>query len=126
MLVDEWGAGRKVEPGTNPGFLYQQNSLRDALVAAITLNIFNNHCDRIKMANIAQTVNVLQAMILTKGDKMILTPTYHVFDMYKVHHDVTLLPVELKCADYQFGGEKIPALNVSVSRDKFRVIASFS
>ena len=118
MLVDEWGAWHKVEPGTNPGFLYQQNSLRDALVAAVTFNIFNNHCDRVKMANIAQTINVLQAMILTKGEKMILTPTYHVFDMYKVHHDATLLPVELECGDYQFGDEKIPALNVSASRDK--------
>ncbi|MHC4640240.1 MAG: alpha-N-arabinofuranosidase [Planctomycetota bacterium] len=118
MLVDEWGAWHKVEPGTNPGFLYQQNSLRDALVAAVTFNIFNNHCDRVKMANIAQTVNVLQAMILTKEEKMILTPTYHVFDMYKVHQDATLLPVELECADYQFEDEKIPALNVSASRDK--------
>ena len=118
MLVDEWGAWHHVEPGTNPGFLYQQNSLRDALVAGITLNIFNNHCDRVKMANIAQTVNVLQAMILTKGEKMILTPTYHVFDMYKVHQDATLLPVELECGDYQFGDEKIPTLNVSASRDK--------
>ena len=118
MLVDEWGAWHKVEPGTNPRFLYQQNSLRDALVAGLTLNIFNNHCDRVKMANIAQTINVLQAMILTKGEKMILTPTYHVFNMYKVHHDATMLPVDLKCADYQFGNEKIQALNVSASRDK--------
>jgi alpha-N-arabinofuranosidase len=70
------------------------------------------------MANIAQTVNVLQAMILTKEEKMILTPTYHVFEMYKVHHDATLLPVELQCGDYQFGDEKIPALNVSASKDK--------
>jgi alpha-N-arabinofuranosidase len=118
MLVDEWGAWHQVEPGTNPGFLYQQNSLRDALVAGITLNIFNHHCDRVKMANIAQTVNVLQAMILTKEEKMILTPTYHVFDMYKVHQDGTLLPVELNCGDYQFGDEKIPSLSVSASRDK--------
>ncbi|MBA7634902.1 Intracellular exo-alpha-L-arabinofuranosidase 2 [subsurface metagenome] len=118
MIVDEWGAWHQVEPGTNPGFLYQQNSLRDALVAGLTLNIFNNHCDRVKMANIAQTVNVLQAMILTKGEKMILTPTYHVFEMYKVHHDVRLLPVELQCNDYQFGNSKIPALNVSASKDK--------
>jgi alpha-N-arabinofuranosidase len=70
------------------------------------------------MANIAQTVNVLQAMILTKDEKMILTPTYHVFEMYKVHHDATLLPIELQCRDYQFGGEQIPALNVSASKDK--------
>ena len=118
MIVDEWGAWHQVEPGTNPGFLYQQNSLRDALVAGVSLNIFNNHCDRVKMSNIAQTVNVLQAMILTKDEKMILTPTYHVFEMYKVHHDATLLPIELQCGDYQFGNEQIPALNVSASKDK--------
>jgi len=118
MIVDEWGAWHAVEPGTNPRFLYQQNTLRDALVAGLTLNTFNNHCDRVKMANIAQTVNVLQAMILTKDEKMIVTPTYHVFEMYKVHHDGMLLPVELQCEDYRFGDQQIPALNVSASRDK--------
>ena len=118
MIVDEWGAWHEVEPGTNPRFLYQQNTLRDALVAGVTLNIFNNHCDRVKMANIAQTINVLQAMILTKDEKMILTPTYHVFELYKVHYDATMLPVDLQCKDYKFGDEKIPALNVSASRDK--------
>ena len=118
MILDEWGAWHAVEPGTNPRFLYQQNTLRDALVAGVTLNILNNHCDRVKMANIAQTVNVLQAMILTKGEKMVLTPTYHVFEMYKIHHDATMLPVDLKCNDYQFGDEKIPALNVSASKDR--------
>ncbi len=118
MIVDEWGAWHQVEPGTNPGFLYQQNSLRDALVAAITLNIFNNHCDRVKMANIAQTVNVLQAMILTKDEKMILTPTYHVFEMYAPHHGATLIPVQLTCDDYRFRNDRIPALNVSASRDE--------
>ena len=94
-MFDEWGAWHAVEPGTNPGFLYQQNSLRDAMVAGLTLNIFNNHCDRVKMANIAQTVNVLQAMILTDGAKMVLTPTYFVYYLYTVHHDATLLPTEL-------------------------------
>jgi len=118
LVVDEWGAWHEVEPGTNPRFLYQQNSLRDALVAGVTLNIFNNHCDRVKMACIAQTVNVLQAMILTRDEKMILTPTYHVFEMYKVHQDATLLPLELQCNDYQFGNERISALNVAASRDK--------
>ena len=78
----------------------------------------NNHCDRVKMANIAQTVNVLQAMVLTKGEKMILTPTYHVFEMYTVHHDATLLPIELQCNDYKFGEKTIPALNASASQDK--------
>ncbi|RPI20327.1 MAG: alpha-N-arabinofuranosidase, partial [Acidobacteria bacterium] len=92
LAVDEWGTWYDVEPGTNPGFLYQQNTLRDALVAAINLNIFNNHCSRVRVANIAQMINVLQAVILTRDDKLILTPTYHVFDLYKVHHDATLLP----------------------------------
>lgn len=117
LIVDEWGIWHDVEPNTNPGFLYQQNTLRDAFVAAITLNIFNRHSDRVRMANIAQTVNVLQAMILTKAKQMLLTPTYHVFDMYKVHQDAWLLPIDLKCSDYQFENEKIPSLNCSASRD---------
>ena len=91
MSIDEWGTWYDVEPGTNPGFLYQQSTMRDALVAGINLNIFNKHCDRVKMANIAQLVNVLQAVILTEGDKMIKTPTYHVFNMYKYHQDGELL-----------------------------------
>jgi alpha-L-arabinofuranosidase len=118
MFVDEWGAWHAVEPGTNPGFLYQQNSLRDALVAATTLNIFNNHCDRVKMANIAQMVNVLQAMILTDKEKMLLTPTYHVFEMYAVHQDAKRLPIDLQSGDYELGSEKIAAVNVSASRDE--------
>jgi alpha-N-arabinofuranosidase len=118
LIVDEWGSWHAVEPGTNPGFLYQQNSLRDALVAGLTLNIFNQHCDRVRMSNIAQTNNVLQAMVLTQGEKMVLTPTYHVFEMYKVHHDATYLPAELRCGDYQFEQEQIPALSVSASRDR--------
>ncbi|MBC7960523.1 MAG: alpha-N-arabinofuranosidase, partial [Vallitaleaceae bacterium] len=91
LIVDEWGSWYDVEPGTNPGFLYQQNSMRDAMIAGINLNLFNKHSDRICMANIAQTVNVLQAVVLTEGEKMVLTPTYHVFDLYKVHQDATLL-----------------------------------
>ena len=93
LIIDEWGTWYDVEPGNNPGFLYQQNSLRDALVAGINFNIFNNNAERIHMANIAQTVNVLQAVILTDGPQMLLTPTYHVFDMYKVHQDAVKLPV---------------------------------
>jgi alpha-N-arabinofuranosidase len=118
MMVDEWGIWHNVEPGANPGFLYQQNTLRDALVAAISLNIFNQHCDRVQMANIAQMINVLQAMALTDKEKLLLTPTYHVFEMFTPHQDATLLPVELQCADYAMGAEKIPGLNASVSRDK--------
>jgi alpha-N-arabinofuranosidase len=117
MIVDECGTWFDSEPGSTPGFLYQQNTLRDALVAGITLNIFNQHADRVKMANIAQAINVLQAMILTDKEKMIVTPTYHVFEMFTVHHDATLLPVELKCPDYSYDGNGIPGVSVSASRD---------
>jgi alpha-N-arabinofuranosidase len=118
MIVDEWGAWHAVEPGTNPGFLYQQNTIRDALVAGLTLNIFNQYCERVRMANIAQTVNVLQALVLTDGPKMLLTPTYHVFEMYAVHHDATMLPIEIKSATYSHAAEDIPAVSASASRDK--------
>ena len=91
MIVDEWGTWHDVEQGTNPGFLYQQNTMRDAIVAGMTLNIFNKNSDRVKMANIAQTVNVLQSVILTDGEEMLLTPTYHIFKMYKSHQENTLL-----------------------------------
>jgi alpha-N-arabinofuranosidase len=117
LVVDEWGIWTDAEPGTNPGFLYQQNSLRDALLAATTLNIFNNHCDRVKMANLAQTVNVLQSLILTDKDKMLLTPTYHIFDLYKVHQDAKYLPVKLNSPDYEFDGKRIPAVSISASQD---------
>ena len=85
LVVDEWGTWFDVEPGTNPGFLYQQNTIRDAMVAAVTLNIFNRHCDRVIMANLAQTVNVLQSVLLTEGDRVVLTPTFHVFDLFRAH-----------------------------------------
>ena len=118
LIVDEWGGWYDVEPGTNGAFLYQQNTMRDAMIAGTTLNIFNNHCDRVKMANLAQVINVLQAVILTEGNKMILTPTYHVMEMYTVHHEATLLPVELKSNNYTMGAEKLPAVSVSASKDK--------
>ena len=117
LVVDEWGTWYKVEPGTNPGFLYQQNTMRDAVAAACNLNIFNNHCDRVRMANIAQVVNVLQAMILTKGDKMILTPTYYVFDLYKVHQDAMMVSVNVSTSNYVYNGDKLPAINCSASID---------
>lgn len=117
LAVDEWGIWTNVEPGTKEAWLYQQNSLRDALVAASTLNIFNNHCDRVRMANLAQTVNVLQALVLTQGNQMLLTPTYHVFDMFKTHHDAKWLPVQFASPDYSIGTEKIPAVNISASQD---------
>lgn len=91
LIVDEWGSWLAVEPGTNPGFLYQQNTIRDAMVAAITLNIFHKHAERVYMANIAQTVNVLQSMILTEGEKMVKTPSYYVFELYKKHQDGELI-----------------------------------
>lgn len=118
MVIDEWGGWYEVEKGTNPGFLYQQNTLRDAMVAGMTLNIFNNNADRVRLANIAQTVNVLQAVVLTEGAKMILTPTYHVFEMYNVHHDALLLPVHVKTQSYQMGNEQLPAISASASKDK--------
>ncbi|MGC4104344.1 alpha-N-arabinofuranosidase [Ferruginibacter sp.] len=117
LVVDEWGIWTDVEPGTNPGFLYQQNSLRDALIAGTTLNIFNNHSDRVRMANLAQTVNVLQSIVLTKGDKMLLTPTYYIFDMYKVHMDAKKLNINFKSPDYTIDDKTIPALNISASQD---------
>ena len=115
LIVDEWGNWFTVEPGTNPGFLYQQNSLRDALVAGINLNLFNNHADRVKMANIAQTVNVLQSVILTKEDEMVLTPTYYVFKMYSVHQDAMLIPINLETENYELNGISVPAVNASAS-----------
>ena len=114
LIVDEWGTWYDVEPGTNPGFLYQQNTMRDALVAAATLNIFNRHSDRVIMANLAQLVNVLQSVILTEGEQMVLTPTYHVFDLYKGHQDATLLGCYVETE--KVGGEHgIPNLTVSAS-----------
>jgi alpha-L-arabinofuranosidase len=118
LVVDEWGNWFKVEPGTNEGFLYQQNSLRDAITAAIHLNIFNQNADRVKVANLAQIVNVLQSVILTKDDKMVLTPTYYVFRMMKVHQEAQLLNIDLRCEDYVFNGKKIPAISASASVDK--------
>lgn len=117
LVIDEWGTWYDVEPGTNPGFLYQQNTIRDALVAGISLNIFNNHCDRVRMANIAQTINVLQAMALTEGEKLVLTPTYHVFEMYKEHQGASLLPSFVDCGTYSFNGEEIPRISCSASSD---------
>lgn len=117
LIVDEWGAWYDVESGTHPRFLYQQNSLRDALIAAQHLHIFHDHRDRVRMANIAQTVNVLQAMILTDGPRMVCTPTYHVFEMLRVHQDATFLPVSLSpIPEYTHGDRSIPAVNASASR----------
>jgi alpha-N-arabinofuranosidase len=116
LVVDEWGTWYDGEP-KGPGGLYQQNTLRDALVAAVTFNVFQNHADRVRMANIAQMVNVLQSMVLTRGDKIVLTPTYYVFQMYKVHRDATALPLDFKSPVYSFNGVDVPMLTASASRD---------
>ncbi|MGE5419878.1 MAG: alpha-N-arabinofuranosidase [Chloroflexota bacterium] len=118
LVVDEWGNWFQVEPGTNPGFLYQQNTMRDAVTAAIHLNIFNQHADRVKVANLAQMVNVLQSVILTKEDKMVLTPTYHIFRMFRVHQEAQLLTTDLKCENYTVEKRQIPAISASASVDK--------
>jgi alpha-N-arabinofuranosidase len=116
LYVDEWGAWYDVEPGTNPGFLFQQNTLRDALLAGLNLNIFHSHADRVRMTNIAQMINVLQAMVLTDKEKMLVTPTYHVFEMYKPFQNATLLPAELTTPEYKHGDVAIPAVSVSAAR----------
>lgn len=118
MIIDEWGTWFEVEPGTNPGFLYQQNTMRDALVAGIHLNIFNKHCDRVKMANLAQVVNVLQAVILTEGERMLKTPTWHVFHMYRYHQDGELLESFLETGETGMEDCRIPDMTESVSEDK--------
>jgi alpha-L-arabinofuranosidase len=117
LMVDEWGTWYDAEPGRDMGALYQQNTLRDAVVAGINLNIFNRHADRVRMANIAQMVNVLQAMILTDRERMVLTPTYHVFRMYRVHQGATLVPSELTAPEYRAGEASVPSLSASASRD---------
>ena len=122
LVVDEWGGWYDVEKGANPGFLYQQNTIRDAMIAGVTLNIFNNHADRVRVANLAQCVNVLQAVILTNKEKMILTPTYHVMEMYNVHQGATLLPLTVTGNNYVFNGEKLPAISASASKDSTGVI----
>ncbi len=115
LIVDEWGTWYPGLPGTNPAFLEQQNSMRDAVVAALTLHIFQDYCERVQIATIAQTVNVLQAMILTEDEKMILTPTYHVFDMFKGHQDATRLPLEVETTFYPQG---VPQVSASASRSE--------
>lgn len=116
LAVDEWGTWYDPDPGTNPGFLRQQNSMRDAIVAALNVNIFTKYADRVRMTNIAQMVNVLQAMILTDGAKMVLTPTYHVFRMYQPFQDATNLPVELKSPWYNKEQWTVPSVSASAAR----------
>ncbi len=130
LVLDEWGTWWDVEPGTNPGFLYQQNTLRDALVASLHFDIFHRHADRLVMANIAQTVNVLQAMILTDpGSKaLVLTPTYHVFQMNKGHQDASSLRVDIRGAlpSREVGEATLETVSVSASRKDGRLLLSLS
>jgi alpha-L-arabinofuranosidase len=122
LIVDEWGGWYEVEPGTNGAFLYQQNTMRDAMIAGITLNIFNNHCDRVRMANLAQCINVLQAVILTNKEKMILTPTYHVMEMYNVHQNALMIPLTITSNDYSLGEKKLKVVSASASKDKNGIV----
>lgn len=116
LIVDEWGSWYKVEPGSNPGFLFQQNTTRDALIAALNFNIFNKYSKRVHMANIAQIVNVLQAILLTDGKTMVKTPTFHVFDLYKEHQDAMLLQSSIDTINVGTDEHSIPNLSESVSR----------
>jgi alpha-N-arabinofuranosidase len=117
LVVDEWGAWYAQLPGTTPGFLAQQNSMRDAVLAALNVNIFARHADRVRMANIAQMVNVLQAMILTDGAKMLLTPTYHVFKMYVPFQDATFVPVTFDGGRYTHGAITLPRVDAIAAKD---------
>ncbi len=120
LVIDEWGI--VVGDENSPSYFYQQNSLRDALIAASTLNIFNNHADRVRMANLAQVANVLQSLVLTSGDSLLLTPTYWVFDLYKVHQDAHSLAVKFNSPDYVYRGARIPAINISASCDSLGAV----
>src|SRR6187402_2457183 len=122
LAVDEWGTWYDPTPGSNPGFLVQQNSLRDAVLAAVNINIFAKHADRVKMAAIAQMVNVLQAMILTDGARMVKTPTYYVFQLYKPFQDATQLPIEVKSSWYNKDEWTMPAVSASAARDKAGIV----
>jgi alpha-L-arabinofuranosidase len=129
LVCDEWGTWWEAEPGTNPRFLHQQNTLRDALVASLHFDIFHKHAARLRMANIAQTVNVLQAMILTdESDGLVLTPTYHVFAMNKGHQDATSVPVHLleKPDTVAVGDDRLDPLSVSASTKDGRALVSMS
>jgi alpha-L-arabinofuranosidase len=118
LVVDEWGAWLAPTPGSNPGFLEQQNSQRDAVIAALNLNIFARHADRVRMTNIAQMINVLQAMIFTRGEKIVLTPTYHVFRLYVPFQDATSIPIELSSGSFVRGDIELPRVDAIAARDK--------
>src|SRR5437764_8566966 len=118
LLVDEWGGWYAPLPGSNPGFLMQQNSQRDSILAALNLNLFARHGDRVRMANIAQMINVLQAMILTDKEKMVLTPTYYVFKMYVPFQDATFVPVTFNAGSYTHGDITLPRVDAIAAKDR--------
>ncbi len=124
LIVDEWGNWYNVMPGTNPGFLYQQNTLRDAVSGMVILHIFHNNCERIHMANIAQMVNVLQSMVLTEGDKMVLTPTYYLFKMMKGHMDADRLDIDYDSKEYEVNGISVPKISMSASSKDDKITVS--
>ena len=124
MMVDEWGCWHDVEPGTNPGFLYQQNTIRDAISAMMMFHFFHEHCDRVHMANIAQMVNVLQAMVLTEGEKMVLTPTYYVFKMMKPHMDAENIDTDVTCDGKEVNGRVVPKISMSASEKNEKLTIS--
>ncbi|WP_293974277.1 alpha-L-arabinofuranosidase C-terminal domain-containing protein [Sphingomonas sp.] len=117
LAVDEWGAWFQSEKDA-PSNLYLESTLRDAVIAGLSLNIFNRHADRVRMANLAQMVNVIQSLVLTRGKEMVVTPTWHVFDLYKVHQGATQIPVDVATADYVEGDIRMPQVSVSASRDE--------
>lgn len=118
LVVDEWGAWYAPLPGSNPGFLVQQNSQRDAVLAALNINIFARHAERVRIANIAQMINVLQAMILTDKEKMVLTPTYYVFKMYVPFQDATFIPVTFDAGTYTNNGITLPRIDAIAAKGK--------
>jgi len=126
MVMDEWGTWFAVEPGTNPGFLYQQSTQRDAVLTGTSFNIMHKYADRLQMANIAQTINVLQAVALTEGKRMLLTPTYHVFNMYKEHQGAEVVETTVEGDAYKYGIESIPAVTASASVKDGKLLLTLS
>jgi alpha-N-arabinofuranosidase len=117
LVVDEWGAWYAPLPGSNPGFLVQQNSIRDAILATLNLNIFARHGDRVRIANIAQMINVLQSMIMTDKEKMVLTPTYYVYKMYVPFQDATFVPVAFNAGSYTHRDINLPRVDAIAAKD---------
>ncbi len=126
LIIDEWGCWYDVEPGTNPGFLFQQNTMRDAIVAAINLNLFNQHSDRVMMANLAQAVNVLQAVLLTDGERLVKTPTWYVFKMFVPHHDADLIRTSCACSGLHPMEQEIPHISYSMSKKDGKLFLTVS